>query len=81
MRPRGASKPHVILSIETYPVLAPFCLTIPSRPSRKLSPYLWSEIVARHKTESLRALAGEYGVSHEAIRRTLAAMQSQITTD
>lgn len=70
-RPRGGSDYHVRLYVETFPVLAPLYLTVPSRTGRKLSPYLWSEIIARHETESLRALAKEYGVSHEAVRRAL----------
>jgi hypothetical protein len=79
IRPRGASKPLVILLLETYPVLAPFYLTIPSRPSRKLSPYLWPEIIARHKTESLRALAEEYGASRESVRRALVSAHQHCT--
>jgi hypothetical protein len=38
-----------------------------------LPPSVWSQLVERHRTESLRQLAKEYGISHEAIRRTLAA--------
>jgi len=34
------------------------------------------EILERHKTESLRSIAKEYGVSHETVRRALAAAQS-----
>ena len=32
---------------------------------------LWPKLAERHKTESLRKLAEEYGASHEAVRRTL----------
>lgn len=34
----------------------------------------WPEILERGKTKSLRQIAKEYGVSHEAIRRTLKAV-------
>ena len=40
---------------------------------QRLQPDLWREIRARHKMRSLRELAAEYGVSHEAVRRTLEA--------
>jgi hypothetical protein len=75
-RPRGGLESHVRRSIETYPVLAPFYLTVPPRSRRKLSPYLWSEIRARHEGESLRQLAKEYGASREAVRRILEASTS-----
>jgi hypothetical protein len=39
----------------------------------KLKPSLWSELLERHKAQSLRQLAKEYGVSHEAVRRALIA--------
>lgn len=76
-RPRGGLQPHVRPSDETYPVEAPLYLTISYRPSRRLLPHLWSEITARHGTESLRQLAKEYGVSYEAVRRTLAVIKPQ----
>ena len=76
-RPRGGMEPDVRLFDESYPVEAPPHLTIPSRPSRRLSPYLWGESKVRHKTQSIRQVAGEYGVSHETIRRTLSAMDHQ----
>lgn len=70
-RPRGGSEYHVRLSIETFPVMAPLYLTVPDRPSRKLPPSLWPEVVARHKGKSLRELAEEYRVSRESVRRVL----------
>jgi len=36
----------------------------------KLAPATWPTVFARHQRgESLRALAADYGVSHEAIRQ------------
>ena len=37
----------------------------------KIHPSQWTEVGLRSETRSLRALAAEYGVSHEAVRRTL----------
>jgi hypothetical protein len=39
------------------------------RRTHRLLPDLWPKIQQRAKQESLRHLAKEYGVSHEAIRR------------
>jgi len=36
---------------------------------------LYPELAERHKIESLRKLAEEYGVSHEAVRQALSAAQ------
>jgi hypothetical protein len=37
----------------------------------------WPDIAERHKTASLRAIAQDYGVSHEAVRRTLRQVGAQ----
>jgi len=50
-----------------YPVYAPRELFVNWR--GKLSPCLWTEVSGKHKTVSLRSLAKEYGISHEAVRR------------
>jgi len=57
-----------------YPVQAPAQLMIVWK--GKLLPSLWSEVADRHKVESPRNLAREYGVSHEAVRRVLVAAKS-----
>jgi len=54
-----------------YPVQAPVQLLIVWR--GKLSPSIWPEVIEQHKVESLRSLAKEYGISHEAVRRALKA--------
>ena len=54
-----------------YPVQTPLQLLVLWK--GKLPPYLWPKIAERHKAESLRRLAGEYGVSYEAVRRALKA--------
>lgn len=70
-RPRWDLQPSVRHADGTYPVEAPLYLSIPHRTNRNLSPQLWPDIMARHKTISLRKLADNYGVSHECIRRVL----------
>ena len=54
-----------------YPVQAPYPLY--ARWRGKLSTSLWLEVSKQHNIESLQRLAKEYGVSYEAIRRTLVA--------
>jgi DeoR/GlpR family transcriptional regulator of sugar metabolism len=46
---------------------------IPTKTQTRIDPILWPELLKRHQIESLRKLAQEYGVSYEAIRRTLNA--------
>jgi len=58
-----------------YPVRAPSQLVMVWK--GKLSPSLWPEVNEQYKAKSLRKLAKEYGVSHEAIRRTLAVIKPQ----
>jgi Mor family transcriptional regulator len=57
----------VILFVDTFPVNAP----ILPKGNHKLPTYIWLEIAEQHKTMSLRQLAKEYGVSHEAVRRII----------
>jgi hypothetical protein len=45
--------------------------------SYRLPPELWPDIQQRAKHESLRQLAAEYGVSHEAIRRIVNMKQTR----
>lgn len=58
-----------------YPVRAPSQLVMVWK--GKLSPSLWPEVNEQYKAKSLRKLADEYGVSREAIRRTLAVIRPQ----
>ena len=39
----------------------------------KIDPSQWAGLVKKCQTKSLRQVAKEYGVSHEAVRRTLKA--------
>jgi len=41
----------------------------------KLSPSVWPEVDDYHKARSLRNLAKEYGISYEAVRRTISVAQ------
>jgi len=70
-RPRGGSTESLqYLEIGLFPVHSPSVTEARSR--RKVPSSLWSELAERHKSKSLRQLAKEYGVSHEAIRQAIA---------
>jgi len=43
----------------------------------KIRPSVWATVVERSERKSLRALAAEYGVSHETARRTLRQVGTQ----
>jgi Zn-dependent peptidase ImmA (M78 family) len=58
------------LEIGLFPVYTSAILMVRSK--GKLPSPLWPELTRRHEIESLRQLANEYGVSHEAIRRAIA---------
>ena len=73
LKPPGVADSTFLLTLGLYPVFA----DIPTNTRLRIPPYLWPELAERHKTESLRQLAKEYGVSHEAIRRTLAVIRPQ----
>jgi len=62
-----------LLTLGLYPVF----ISLPLKTNHKLPSSLWRELAERHGTESLRQLAKEYGVSHEAVRRTLAVIKPQ----
>ena len=51
-----------------YPVLAP---RSGEKWTGKIHPAEWVEVAEKCKTGSQRQIASEYGVSHEAVRRTL----------
>ena len=57
------------LADEFFPAYAPAHLTVVWTGS--IQPSQWPELVEKCKTGSLRQLAKEYGVSREAVRRTL----------
>ncbi len=67
--PEGIWVAKQYLSIGLFPINAPTYLVVGW--NGKLPSSLWPELVEQHKTGSLRALAKEYGVSQETIRRTL----------
>jgi hypothetical protein len=57
------------LADEFFPVDAPVHLRMIWTGSIKISQ--WAELVEKCKTVSMRQVAKEYDVSHEAVRRTL----------
>ena len=73
--PRGLG---LLLPENIYVGLYPIYVAPRINSRHKLPVSLWPEIAERRKSQSLRQLAGEYGASHEAIRRTLAAIQSRV---
>ena len=72
--PPGVADSTFLLTLGLYPVF----VSLPLQTNHKLSASFWPELVERHKTESLRQLAKEYGVSYEAVRRTLAVIKPQM---
>ena len=69
--PDRSRDPTQYLSEGWYPVHAPQRFYVNGTANSKLPPDVWSELAERHKTQSLRDLAKEYGVSHETVRQTL----------
>jgi len=60
-------KLRIPLPTPTLPASSP--KTRYGEPRSRIAPELWPEIATRHNSgESLRSLAGVYGVSHESIR-------------
>jgi hypothetical protein len=59
------------LEVGLFPLNAPDYLSVVW--TGKIRHEHWLEIAEQHKTKSLRQLATEYGVSHEAVRRILKA--------
>ena len=59
-----------------FPVECPVTLRQPPQHQPQIDPALWPAIAKRARRESLRALALEYGVSHEAIRRIVRRVAS-----
>jgi len=64
-----------LLTLGLYPVLS----SVPVRRKHKLPTSIWPDVLHRHKSESLRQLAREYGISHEAVRRMLVAAANDRT--
>ncbi len=58
-------------SVAYFPVESPVTLRHPAQHQPHIDRTLWGEIAERARCESLRALAAEYGVSHETIRTIL----------
>ena len=58
-----------------YPVVVPST----SRSRHKIPPSNWAELENSHKTNSLKNLAKQYGVSRESIRRDLRAAATSPT--
>ena len=77
MRPRGDSNPYLqYLEIGLFPVGTPAVSVVRSK--GKLPSRLVPELTERHRTQGLRQLAREYGVSHEAIRRAIARVENSV---
>jgi DNA-binding winged helix-turn-helix (wHTH) protein len=77
MRPRRDSGPevqYIAYLVEALCQLSPNLIVSRYR----LHPSLWPEVAQRHTTHSLRQLAREYGVSHEAVRRTLKVAEQEL---
>ena len=73
VRPRGDSNPHVQYTAYLLEVLCP-SKPQPIESRFKLSTATWHALIEQRKSNSLRQLAKEYGVSYEAVRRTLKAL-------
>ncbi len=69
-RPRWGSGPHVPenLTEGLYPIWVVPCVAT----RHKIPQAKWQELVEKLNTRSLRRVAREYGISHEAMRRMLA---------
>jgi hypothetical protein len=65
--PIGVAYSNFLLTPGLYPVIA----AVPQKANHKIPSHFWPEVVQRSQTESLRAIAQDYGVSHESVRRTL----------
>ena len=72
MRPRWGSGPHVQYIAYLVEALCPARNQL-TKWTGKIDPSLWPELVYKCKAGSLRQVAQEYGVSHEAIRKVLNA--------
>ena len=70
--PLGVAHSNFLLTLGLYPVF----VLLPLKTKHKLPSSLWLELAEQHKTESLRQLANKYGVSYEAVRRTIARAKS-----
>jgi len=66
--PPGSSL-HYFIDIGLYPVILPY----PIGTRHKIPSHLWGEIIRSRGSRSLRNLAREYNVSHEAVRRAIKA--------
>ena len=71
--PLGVADSNFLLTLGLYPVF----VSLPLKTNHKLPASVWPELAHQHETTGLRSLAREYGVSHEAVRRALAAAQSR----
>lgn len=60
--------------------LYPLGVISPTESHRKIPVSLWPELAERSGDESLRDLAYVYGVSHEAVRRTLRSAKRRSMT-
>jgi hypothetical protein len=67
--PDGGRGGMQYLADEFFPVNAPAHLTVVW--TGAIKPTQWPELVEKCKTGSLRRIARQYGVSHEAVRRIL----------
>ena len=73
------SVPHVQYIAYLVEVLCPARNQLPKW-TGKIEPSLWPELVRKCKAGSLRQVAEEYGVSHEAVRRMLGQVSGSAVT-
>jgi hypothetical protein len=65
--PLGVANSSFLLTSGLYPVV----VRIPSRVHHRIPLKHWPELVEQYASSSIRSVARQYGVSHEAVRRTL----------
>ncbi len=65
---RSQLREYKLPPIAYFPVASPVMLQQPAQHRPHVDLARWPEIAERARHESLRALAAEYGVSHETIR-------------
>jgi hypothetical protein len=65
------------LQLGLFPVTTPIQILFVPQWKGKLPASIMTQLIEQRKNKSLRALAREHGVSHEAIRRTLMIVKNE----
>ena len=71
---RSRIREYKLPPVVYFPVESPVTRQRPPQHRPHVDPALWPEVAERAGRESLRDLAGEYGVSHETIRTIVRRM-------